>query len=467
MYRMTEFDRDNDISSIVETLGDSNVTQIFVHSVTSLKNIAELIKIKPELAKYPERALVLARPDDIVCVPDEVDNQHLQFLSGLAIGTKKEKVIAVSNSANTTIGASLSDLLADNHDALLTIRKLIKPNKKITLNPYITTPGEVRLASILEKVLGMKIHLDGGDPDAVSYADQKHNVRNKALELGIPVPQGEVIELVRREDGRPLSVTAIQSAAGRYINRTGRVVIKGAYGTSGESVFIVEKDSHSIKQALGDIAEKDDNTTYIIEPMIDFTVSPNVLMHIGPGESDISCVGITDQVLSDNLVHKGNIYPSVASTLKDMLFSARLLSEWLKVKGYSGMLGFDFIEYFDREKDIHQHYLAEINPRTNAATYPRALMEQLNREQRKNGRPIIEAFLSITTKTRATSFAEIRKSYGHLFFDPETGKGLVPFNIGCLEYGKFTAAVFGRTRNEVLNIYKDLSIISSEKKEEQ
>jgi hypothetical protein len=408
----------------------------------------------------------LARPDDIVCVPDKVDNHYLQFLSGLNIGTKKEKVIAVSNSVNTSIGASLSDLLADNHDALLTIRKRIKLNKKITLNPYITTTKEVRLASILEKVLGMKIHLDGGDPETVSYADQKHNVRNKALELGIPVPQGEVIELIRADDGRLSSITAIESAAGRYINRTGRVVIKGAYGTSGESVFILEKDSHSIRQALREIAEKDNNTTYIIEPMIDFTVSPNVLMYIEPGECDISCVGITDQVLSDNLVHKGNIYPSVAHTLKDMLFSARTFSKWLQSKGYSGILGFDFIEYFDREKGIYGHYLAEINPRNNAATYPRALMEQLNREQRKNDRPIIEAFLSITTKTKATSFAEIKKLYGHLFFDPERGKGLVPFNIGCLEYGKFTAAVFGRTRNEVLNIYKDLSI-SSGKEEEQ
>jgi hypothetical protein len=56
MYGMAEFDRDNDISSIVETLGCFNVTQIFVHSVTPHENIAEFIKIKPELAKYPERS---------------------------------------------------------------------------------------------------------------------------------------------------------------------------------------------------------------------------------------------------------------------------------------------------------------------------------------------------------------------------------------------------------------------------
>jgi hypothetical protein len=466
MYRMTEFDRDNDISSIVETLGDSNVTQIFVHSVTSLKNIGEYIKIKPELAKYSERALVLARPDDLVCVPDDVDNQHLQFLSGLAVGTKKEKVIVASGGVNTGVGASLSDLVAANPDALLTIRRLINPNKKIILNPYITTHREVSLASILEKVLATKIHLDGGAPEAVSYADQKCKVRNKALALGIPVPQGEVIEIMRGEDGRPLSMTPIESGVGRHIHRTGRVVIKGTHGTSGDSTFIIEKGALSIKKALNEIAEKDYNTTYIVESMIDFTVSPNVLMYIEPGKGDIFCVGITDQVLNENLMHEGNIYPSVANTLKDMVLSARTLSRWLQAKGYSGLLGFDFIEYFDREKGLYQHYLAEINPRTNAATYPRALMEHLNKEQKRKGRPIIRAFLSLNVRTKAISFADIEKLYGHSFFDPETGKGLVPFNIGCLEYGKFTAALFGKTRNEVLNIYKDLSILS-QKEEEQ
>ena len=38
----TEFDLENGISPIVETLGGSDVTQIFVHSVNSLENVAEI-----------------------------------------------------------------------------------------------------------------------------------------------------------------------------------------------------------------------------------------------------------------------------------------------------------------------------------------------------------------------------------------------------------------------------------------
>jgi hypothetical protein len=55
--------------------------------------------------------------------------------------------------------------------------------------------------------------------------------------------------------------------------------------------------------------------------------------------------------------------------------------------------------------------------------------------------------------------------YGNLFFKPETGKGLVPFNIGCLERGKFTIAVFGKSKNEVTEIYEDFKVLLAREEE--
>jgi hypothetical protein len=210
---------------------------------------------------------------------------------------------------------------------------------------------------------------------------------------------------------------------------------------------------------LSAISEKTNNKVYIVEAMLDIIVSPNVLMHIEPGNGRISCVGITDQILSDNLAHEGNIYPSNAKTLKDIINSAQRMSKWLQTEGYSGLVGFDFVEYCNPETGGLNHFLAEINPRTNAATYPRSLMEHLNTKQRQKGGSYIEAFLSANIKTKATSFAELNELYGHLFFKPKTGKGLVPYNTGCLEYGKFTLAVFGKSRNEVIEMYEDFKTL--------
>jgi len=193
--------------------------------------------------------------------------------------------------------------------------------------------------------------------------------------------------------------------------------------------------------------------------MLNAVVSPNIIMHIEPDNGRILCVSVTDQILSDNLAHEGNICPASVKTLKNMLLSAEKLSRWLQAEGYCGVVGFDFGEYFNPETGEFKHFLAEVNPRINSSAYPKFLMEHLNREQEQKDRPCIDVFYSTNIKTKASSFNELSKLYGHLFFKPETGKGLVPFNIGCLERGKFTLAVFGKSRNEVIKMYENFKAL--------
>lgn len=455
----TKFDRENRISSIIETLGGTDITQIFIHSVASLGKETELATALPGFEKYPERSLLVARTDDIVCVLERVDNQYLQFLSSLGVGPRNGNVIQASKCLYQNDNANLSDSLMSNQEALLTIRKLVKQNKKIVLNPYIASPKEFKLAAILETILGRKVHISARNAKIVEYANYKHNIRTKALELGIPVPEGDMVELQLGEDGKPIDLKLIKVAINRNIGKTGRVIVKGSFGLSGSSIFIVEDNPKSIHKALSNIADRTDNSIYIVEVMLDITTSPNVLMHIEPGNGRISCVGITDQILSDNLAHEGNIYPSNAKTLKDIINSAQRMSKWLLTEGYSELVGFDFVEYCNPETGGLNHFLAEINPRTNAATYPRSLMEHLNTKQRQKGGPYIEAFLSVNIKTNARLFAQLRERYGHLFFNPKTGEGLVPYNIGCLNYGKFTSAIFGKSRNEVMEMYEDFKTL--------
>ena len=444
----TKFDRENGISSIIERLGGASITQIFVHYVAL-----------PGYEKYDERALVVARLDDVVCVADRVDKEYLRFLSNLGIGPKNGNVVVASKDFPRNYDSYLSDLLMNNNEAILTIRNLVEQGKKIVLNPYKATPSEFKLATILEKMLGRKVHLLGGNSDIVDYANHKHKVRAKALELGVPVPEGEVVELKVDRDGRPLDLTPLHSVIHQFINKTGRVLIKGSIGSSGSSLFVVENNTESIQKALREIAEKTDNRIYLVEIMLDVVVSPNILMYIEQGNSEILCVSITDQILTDHLVHEGNIYPTRAKTLKEMMNSAHRMSKWLQAYGYSGFVGFDFGEYFNTEKGQLDYFLAEINPRINAATYPKSLMEYLNKKQKQKGWPYIEAFLSANVKTKAGSFAELSELYGHLFFKPKTAKGLVPYNIGCLEYGTFTLAVFGQSTEEVMEIYKDFKAL--------
>lgn len=458
-YHQAEFDRENGVGSITEILGGSGVTQIFVHAITSIENKTYLTTKKPGLHRYAERALLVAREFDIVCVADNVDKDYLHFLSSLEIGPRHANIITASETACVDTDPALPDSLMSNDRALKKICELVKRDGDLVLNPFIASPREFNLATMLEKVLGRGVHVNGGNSEIVHYANHKHNIRAKAIMLDVPVAQGEIVELQAREDGRPLDIAPLQKALDKYLRQTGKAIIRGSYGASGSATIIVENNPDSIQRALEKVAKQTDNRFYLVEVMLDLIASPNVLMHVEPNDGSISCVSLTDQQLDKNLVHKGNIYPPSAKTLEDMIASARKMAKWIQEEGYTGLIGFDFVEYFNSERGQVEYFLAEINARTNGAAYPKSLMENLNRKQRREGGPYIEAFLSAHIKTKSRSFAEFSDMYGHLFFKPETGKGLVPYDTGRLEYGKLMLAFLGKSRGEVVEMYEDFKAL--------
>lgn len=458
-YHQAEFDRENGVSSITETLGCSEVTQIFAHAITSIEGKAYQAAKAPGIHRYAQRALLVARTNDIVCVSDNVDKNYLQFLSSLDIGPKRGNIITASENPCRDTDPSLPDSLVSNHDVLQKICGLVKRDDEILLNPFFASPSEFKLATRLEKLLGRKVGVLGGNSEIVHYANHKHNIRAKAIMLDVPVAEGEIVELQPREDGIPLDIAPLKKALDKYLRQTGKAIIRGSYAASGSATIIAENNSDSIQRALRKVEEQTDNRFYLVEVMLDVITSPNVLMHVEPNNGDIFCVSLTDQRLDNNLVHDGNVYPPSAKTLQGMTASARKLAKWLQGEGYTGLVGFDFGEYFNPETGQSEYFLAEINARTNGAAYPKSLMENLNRKQGREGRPYIEAFLSAYIKTKSRSFAEFRELYGQLFFKPETGKGLVPYCTGHLEYGTLMLAFLGKSRGEVVEMYEDFKAL--------
>ena len=62
------------------------MTRIFIHCVGSLRSLQTLDAAIPGFDRYPERALLLAGPGDLVCVGAPVDPEYLEFLRGLGLG---------------------------------------------------------------------------------------------------------------------------------------------------------------------------------------------------------------------------------------------------------------------------------------------------------------------------------------------------------------------------------------------
>ena len=444
--------------SVTASLGGANVTHIFVHCVSSEPNCRAEYLIVPAADRYVERALLIARPHDVVCVRRPVEEEYIEFLRSMGIGPDPKNIITAAAPGQSD-HAQFAEQLRDNPYVLREIAERVAPNQRVVLNPLFASETDFELASRLEAVLGRKLEVLGGDPEIVFSASLKHIARAKAIELGVPIAPGEVVELEVQGDGTPLDLSPIHAAIERTIRRTGRAIIRGTSGASGSSTLVAENNSASIQAALKALAKRNDNHLYLVDVMFDVLTSPNIQTFIAPHCGVISCVSLCDQRFDANLIYAGNIYPSRAETLTQMVNSAWRLSDWMRSEGYTGLAGFDFVEYRNPQTGKRDYFLAEINPRTNGAAYPMVLMERLSGISSRSSDGRVRAFLSAKTETTASSFRELRRRYGHLFFDPDTGRGLFPYNTGCLEKNRFTAAFLGQSREEVERMHEDFKAL--------
>lgn len=418
-------------------------SQVFVHGVTSIGNLAG-VNLNDEES---HRALLFAREQDVVVVPSPVDSDFLAYLDELGLELPLGRIVDASAGAEPAASGSLAETLLANEAALGKIGAMCG-DAPVTLNPFIATGVEWALARSLESILGRSVRVLGAPADRVRGANMKHVIRGRAAQCSVPVTPGEVIEKRATGAETPEDAKALSEAIERMLAATGRVVVKGSFGASGSSTFIIET-AGEIAQTVASITRRHDNDVYIVEPLFDIVCSPNIVMWIDPDDGEISCVSVNDQCIDRRLVFAGSTYPSVASLLPEMIAGAELLTRTLMEEGFSGAAGFDFCEYDDPVTGVRRYFLSELNARTNGGMYATVLMERLNGAQRRRGLPSISALRSTSVFTTPTTFAAVRDSCGELMFDSATGDGIVPFNPGRLAAGKVALACFGVSRSRV------------------
>src|SRR4029079_15546443 len=111
------------VTQLAEWLSGGSPAQLFLHGQT-----------------HADRALVLARPQDIVCVPDEVGRAYLSSLSDLGRGPHRGHVVAASRfgapGVHGTAERPLWARFANSADALRALAELLRRNGVTRLHPY-------------------------------------------------------------------------------------------------------------------------------------------------------------------------------------------------------------------------------------------------------------------------------------------------------------------------------------------
>jgi hypothetical protein len=443
------------MSSLLERLEDGVPSQLFVHCATPAGPSHEGNEALRGVERYPDRALVLARSQDVVCVAGEVDPDYLAYLGELGLGPRPEHVVSASRYGSAT-GRALWARLAGNTAALRALGNLVRRTGISQIQPLVASQGQFALAAALEVAADTEVKVAGGDPRLVEYVGQRHQVRRKAIELGIPVAEGEIVELPVTIGRRRGDYNRLRTAIERHLGSTGQVILRGSLGSAGSSTYIVGNGGDDADGVIRRLIRSTNNRTYLVEVMVTATVSPNILLHVQPRGGAITCVGVTDQRWERVLVHGGSVFPSIAHTSEAMVGWARRLAAWLQHEGYAGLLALDFVEYADPQDGAPRAFLTGVSPRVGGATYSLAVLERLNAVQRRSGYPESSAFVSGTIQTRHQTFLQLRDALGPVLYAPATGRGAVLHDIGLLREGKCGVTVLGPSRNEVLRAYGEL-----------
>ncbi|HYO45749.1 MAG TPA: peptide ligase PGM1-related protein [Gemmatimonadota bacterium] len=417
-------------------------SRIFLHSPSEAPDAARIVEQIPEFERYGERALLLARPGDVVCLAHSIDERYLSFLRTLEIGPRDEDVLVISS---VEPGAGLSARLIDDPQSLDWIARRLSGSTRSFVCPFFATPDAFAVGRALHKRLSRPVRVLGGPAGLVRKLHEKVAARALAESLGIPVAPGEVVQVVPA-DGSPPDLSVLRRAIERWSDATGHVIVRGSSGASGSSTFTSR--SGDIDAMIDGVGERRDNAVYLVEPLFEASSSPNVEIVVEPGVSLPDQVGVTDQVLDPDLVYKGSTHPSRALRVPQMIEDSRAIVAWMRRRGFTGRVGFDYVEH-EGKGGRAEHFLAEINPRINGASYPLALTRHLAALASRFAAPAPRAFLTANVRVRARDFGELERLSRSLLYDPARGEGIVPHTVGALSFGKVGITCLGGSREAV------------------
>lgn len=419
---------------------------LLAHAATSLPGAAELSRLHPANLRYDQRALLMARPEDLVCVLGGVDPHYLDYLGSLGLGPERRNLLAVPRRE----AASLTEALLARPETVLPA--LASDTRPLLLAPFQAGAPELALARGLASAVGRPVRLQG-DPELVTLANRKDEQRRWAMALGVPVAEGEIVGLEAAPGEAPRSLHALEHAIDARLAAGEGVLVRGRDGASGSATRLVRDAGE--RAALLTWARTQTQTCYLVDRLENLLVSPNLLFFL-PDAGEPRFVAATDQILDAGLHHSGNSFPSRAAQLAEMIGHAEALAGHLRRLGYHGWAGFDFCEYRDRHSGRPRVLFAELNARVNGACYPIVAASKLWRQGGGSG-----AFRSAYLRTDATSFAAFAERFAaHLMRDPGAA-GCLPFNTGCLPHGYCAVLTMDRDAEAVASRWERLRLAAA------
>ncbi|MEM9622202.1 MAG: hypothetical protein AAF993_11165, partial [Pseudomonadota bacterium] len=348
--------------------------QLFVHDTAVTRDPGFMGVLADAQQYFPERALWLAGPQDLVLLAQPLEPAYASYLATLNCAPRYQSV------ASTTDTPLTLQLLQD-ADWHLPLRDWLKQTSPVAnagtsalqLNTYCTTAESIELADHIAHLTAYPI-TTSGDPETTYQANQKIYQRQEMGQLGFePIP-GKIVQV--DEPTSALALNSLWQAVCDIIPQTGSVMIRSNYASGGGgNIRLSGCDQHKLSSWLKNTPG---DGKYLVEAYLPSTTSPNLqywVDHQGVSHHILT----TDQRMSDDLLSVGSRYPGANQDNQDLHAAGNQVVQWLRDQGLRGMIGLDFL--CDQHTGA-QHFV-EANVRFNGSSYASAIWFRINAERRR------------------------------------------------------------------------------------
>ncbi len=400
---------------------------VFMHSLEpsalklSGKNNTKNVELfQTQLNKYAERALFLAESDDYIILNHYPDKDYLDYLTNMDIGTRK-----ILNPTNQD--KSLSENVLKDKPLLKFLQTL---GTEIILHPYISLKYEAEIAKIIGATL------NGSPPELTKKVNSKIYIPPLLQKLALPIPEYEIAN----------SFTVINTAK-KLRKKYEKIIVIGNNTYGGLAVWLIinEETFNAFKD---DVNLNNLKEQFLVEKMYDVLCSPNVQYQIYP--NSIETLGITEQILDDKLKYHGNTSALSTKQLDKIRRDSYRICEKLQSEGFRGILGIDFIETIEGKI-----FVVDINGRANTSSFGLRVIRKLFPDSFPKKHFKILSNINIGKKA---TFAELIDIIGKKnIFDKQKGQGILPYNTGFLQWGKFSAIVIANTQQEIKSMMNEFN----------
>ncbi|MHA1936978.1 MAG: hypothetical protein ACXABV_07725 [Candidatus Thorarchaeota archaeon] len=406
---MEEYTRNG---SLVESLG---IQRVFAHDIDTLRGFSEIIDQVPGIRKY-DRAIAIARSEDVVFLKSAPDRAYLQWLSEVGLGCRNLVVISGREDM------SLPERIMKNGSKNQLDRLLGDSRFGVVFSPYYGG----RLEKRASEYLGLFMY---SNTEVAEEMDNKIGFKLLCRKMGIPVVEDSIIDT-------EMTISEMVLVIRHWLDRTGRVILRGEYGASASTLHVLNHIDPTFLQKLKNSCPS--RTRFLVEPFFDTLSSPSSVWFI-KRDGSIVHLRTSNQILENGISHLGNEFPVQFDEGFVDKMSFRF-AQYLARKGFIGPFGLDYIE---TENGM---YATECNPRMTGAIYPWELVFLL--EQKGPVRAARSENIALPLEYR--KFEILRQIWSDVLYDGKSSEGvIIPYNVGPIRTGKITVLCTGSSSEAV------------------